>query len=86
MNLMRFAALLAQKRESEKLSLKILSDAYAKRLSKHMVKENPFLASPDTSYIVPPPQPLKNAPEGIGRRSAPRKIRKPSVAQVLKAK
>ena len=83
MNLMRFAALLARKKEKKILSLEILAIAYKKRLSKHIGKENPFSAPVNTSFIF---LASKNSPKNIGSRVQSKKQRKPSAAQVLVAR
>lgn len=58
MNLMRFAALLAQSQESGTLTLSILSQAFEKRLGKQMGKRvNPFTADPSQHFIVPQIEP-----------------------------
>jgi hypothetical protein len=54
MNLMRFAALLARRQESEALTLSLLSHAFDKRLRKHMAKRiNPFTADVNRHFSAP---------------------------------
>lgn len=82
MNLLRFAALLAQKQSTEVLNLTILSQAFEKRLHKHMSKAtNPFVPAVGQQFRVSGdiPQPeseTRNHPDCRG---------KPSVSEVLTA-
>jgi hypothetical protein len=80
MNLIRFASLLAQKEQANVLTLSILSQAFAKRLSKHVAKsKNPFAVA-DGQPLSPGPV---DDPSGAGRRSKRRKDRTPTLAEVL---
>ncbi len=84
MNLIRFAALLAKKQGSETLTLAILSQAFIKRLHKHMAKKtDPFAVVTDQHFVAP----LVTATNDLGstnRRSKRRQKREPTAAQVLK--
>jgi hypothetical protein len=80
MNLLRFAALLAQVQGADTMTLTTLNRAFEKRLRKHMAKRaNPFTAETDL-HFTPPPE-LDNDIEETGRRGS----RKPKVSQVLTA-
>ena len=84
MNLMRFAALLAQKQGGETLTLSILSQAFIKRLHKHVAKKaNPFSRAADQHFVAPPVTPT-NDPSSTNRRSKRRRKREPKAAEVLK--
>jgi hypothetical protein len=79
MNLLRFAALLAQVQGADTMTLTILNRAFEKRLRKHMAKRaNPFTAEADL-HFTPPPEP-DDVEETDRRRS-----RKPRVSHVLTA-
>jgi energy-coupling factor transporter ATP-binding protein EcfA2 len=83
MNLMRFAALLAQEGEAKRLTLPILSSAFEKRLHKHMPqKVNPFTADIRRRFVTPQPRP-HDAPNGTNRRSKLRKKREAEASAVL---
>lgn len=78
MNLMRFAALLAQSEGSGTLTLTILSQAFDKRLSKHTTKRvNPFTTDPGRPFIAPQIEPAivpsgaNRQPNQRGRRAKP---------------
>jgi hypothetical protein len=82
MNLMRFAALLAEKQGVEVLTLAILRQAFDKRLRKHMRKEvHPFALDTD---VVSPPRSTEVvlSPDSRAQR---RRIRDPKVSDVLSA-
>jgi len=77
MNLIRFAALLVRRQEAEALTLSILSQAFDKRLRKHMAKGvNPFTADANQHFIAP-----QIKPGDVLRR----KERKRKASQVLTA-
>lgn len=85
MNLMRFAALLAQIQGVDILTLAILSQAFEKRLRKHMAKPtNPFTADAKPHFVAPQPEPGEVLGE-TSHRSGRRKARKPKVSHVLTA-
>ncbi len=55
MNLIRFATLLAHKQQADTLTLKLLSQAFIKRLHKLMLhKTNPFTVATDHHFVAPP--------------------------------
>lgn len=85
MNLLRFAAWLAQEQEAATLSLAILHQAFAKRLHQHLRhKTNPFMLTANQHFVAPPtdsPQPPGNPPP----QSKARQKSAPSAAEVLKA-
>jgi energy-coupling factor transporter ATP-binding protein EcfA2 len=84
MNLIRFAALLAQKQGSETLTLAILSQAFVKRLHKHMArKTDPFAVATDQHFVAPLVTPT-NDPGSTNQRSKRRRKREPTAAEVLK--
>jgi hypothetical protein len=84
MNLLRFAALLAQIQGSDTLTLTILSRAFEKRLRKHMAKRvNPFTA--DASLHFTPPTESEETTEGTSHQSCGRRSRQQKVSQVLTA-
>lgn len=85
MNLMRFAALLAQSEGSGTLTLTILSQAFDKRLSKHTTKRaNPFATDPGRPFIAPQIEPAlassgaNRQPNQRGRRAKPSQELPPS--------
>jgi hypothetical protein len=84
MNLIRFAALLAQKQGRERLALAILSQAFAKRLHKHLAnKTNPFSMATDRHFVAPPVT-LTNGPSSTNQRSKRRRKKEPTATEVLK--
>lgn len=84
MNLIRFAALLAQEQEVDTLTLSILSQAFAKRLHKHLArKANPFSTLGNQHFVAPAAVPT-NALGSTNRRSKRRQQKKPTAAEVLK--
>jgi hypothetical protein len=84
MNLIRFAALLAQEQEVETLTLSILSQAFTKRLHKHLArKANPFATLGNQHFVAPADVPI-NALGSTNRRSRRRQQKKPTAAEVLK--
>lgn len=86
MNLMRFGALLAQKQETQTLTLALLEQAFEKRLRKHMLKmANPFALNGGGRFAAPQFESDGMAIEGDGRSSR-RRRRGPSAAQVLTAR
>jgi energy-coupling factor transporter ATP-binding protein EcfA2 len=85
MNLLRFATFLAQRQGTTQLSLTILSQAFAKRLQKHMAKRlNPFAVAADQLFIPPQPAPPSDPPDSTPKRSRRLKANQPSVTDVLK--
>lgn len=87
MNLMRAAALQARGQKSEALTLSILSQAFDKRLRKHLAgKVNPFDVDVDQQFVAPPLAPVADAPNSVNNRSKRRKERQPTVADVLKTR
>ncbi len=86
MNLIRFAALLAQERGIETLTLLILSQAFAKRLHKHLAqKANPF-ATVGNQHFVAPSAILTNDLGSANQRSKRRQKKQPTAAEVLKTR
>lgn len=84
MNLMRFAALLAQKQGSESLTLSILSHAFVKRLYKHVArKSDPFTVAADQHFVAPSVTPTNDL-GSTNRRSKRRRKKEPTAAEVLK--
>lgn len=84
MNLMRYAALLAQMEGVERLTLSTLAQAFARRLQKHMgLKDNPFTLSQGQT---PRPLPATDPPHSVSQRSIQRKEREPTAAEVLKTR
>jgi len=80
MNLLRFAALLAERADQEVLTVTLLDQAYNKRLKRHVLKEaNPFTS--DLSNLTPTA--LTSRLDGAGNRSRPRKKRTSPVSSVL---
>lgn len=83
MNLMRCAALLAQKQGTEQLTLSILGRAFDKRLRKHMAgKINSLTADAGRHFVAPQSAPA-NAPGSTNHRSKQRKKRGPTAMDVL---
>ena len=84
MNLIRFAALLAQEQEVETLTLSILSQAFAKRLHKHLAqKANPFATVGSQHFVAPSAIPTNDL-GSTNRRSKRRQKKRPTAAEVLK--
>jgi hypothetical protein len=73
MNLLRYAALLAQQRARTELDLALLSRAFQQRLQKHMrLPANPFEVAADESFGAVPAMP---AVEGVhGQRGQKRSL------------
>jgi len=85
MNLMRYAALIAQQQEKRVMELPILATAFDKRLAKHLRgKVNPFGTSGNEPFVAPP-RPPTNDTNGAPKTSRRKKQRGPSVADTLKA-
>lgn len=85
MNLIRFAALLADQQGFEALTLSTLSQAFRKRLYKHMAsKVDPFTATGDESFIPPPIVPSDDPDHSTNKRSKRRKPKTPGVSDILK--
>lgn len=83
MNLLRFAAMLANKRGENELSLLLLDEAFNKRLLRHTMKrQNPF--TEDLGDLLPAE--LFSRIDGVGVRSKKRKQPKPSIASILSTK
>jgi energy-coupling factor transporter ATP-binding protein EcfA2 len=84
MNLMRFAALLAQEQSIDTLTLLTLSQSFAKRLHKHLAqKTNPFALTADQHFVAPPAPPANDL-GSTNPRSKRRRKKEPTTAQVLK--
>ena len=80
MNLIRFAALLAQEQGNDNLTLSVLSQAFIKRLHQHMArKANPFVIAADQHFVAPPAIPTNDL-GGTNRRQK----KEPTAEQVLK--
>jgi energy-coupling factor transporter ATP-binding protein EcfA2 len=87
MNLMRASALQARMQKSESLTLSILSQAFDKRLRKHLAgRVNPFDVDADQRFVAPPLAPAADVPNSVGNRSKRRKKRQPTAADVLKTR
>ena len=85
MNLLRFATFLAQRQGAQQLTLAILTQAFAKRLQKHMAKRlNPFAVAADQAFTPPQPLPPSDPPNSATKRSRRLKARSPTAADVLK--
>ncbi len=79
MNLLRYAALLAQQRARTELDLALLSRAFQQRLQKHMrLRANPFDAAADESFGA---LPATLVAEAAGGRRGQKKA--PSIGEVL---
>lgn len=84
MNLFRFALWLADRQQVDRLSLAVLSEAFAKRLQPHFPhKVDPFQVAFDQHFVAALAGPT-DAPFSTNRRSKRRKPRQPSAAEVLK--
>ena len=82
MNLLRYAALLAQQRAQTELDLALLSRAFQQRLQKHMrLRANPFDAAADESFSA---LPASLVAEVAGGRHGQTKA--PSIGEVLTTK
>jgi hypothetical protein len=82
MNLMRFAALFAQKQGEETITINALKLSYENRLQQHMqLKENPFTLPKGRK---PKSATLPDPPNSTNNRSKRRKKRGPSDSEVLK--
>ncbi|MCL4262240.1 MAG: ATP-binding protein [Anaerolineae bacterium] len=80
MNLLRFAALLANHAGVDELTLPILDEAFNKRLHRHMLKgQNPFTVPIDKLL---PARPVSRV-DGAGNSSRPRKRQTPTAAAIL---
>jgi hypothetical protein len=83
MNLMRYAALLAQKQGTGQLTLSILGLAFDKRLRKHMAgKINSFTVDAGRHFVAPQAA-AANMPGSTNHRSKRSKKREPTAADVL---
>jgi hypothetical protein len=84
MNLIRFAALLAQEQEGEALTLSILSQAFTKRLHKHLAqKANPFATFGNQHFVAPSVIPTNDL-DSTNWRSKRRQKKQSTAADVLK--
>jgi hypothetical protein len=86
MNLLRYAALVAQQEKREVIELATLSCAFQSRLSKHLrQKVNPFDTPLDQVFAAPAPAAADrpNPPEG---RRGGRKPRAASISETLRAR
>jgi hypothetical protein len=84
MNLIRFAALLAHEQGDDNLTLSVLSQAFAKRLHKHMAhKANPFAMAANQHFVAPTTIPI-NTPDSTDQRSKRRRKKEPTAAEILK--
>ena len=85
MNLIRFAALLAERQGLDQLTLATLSDAFTKRLYKHMAnKVDPFTTAPTEQFIPSMTAPLSDPQHSTNKRSRRRKEKTPTASDVLK--
>ena len=85
MNLMRFAALLQinGSQDNNTLMLSVLSQAFTKRLHKHLAKKtNPFTIGADRHFVAPSATPV-NDPNSTNKRSKRRKKQEISASDVL---
>jgi hypothetical protein len=86
MNLMRAAVLRARKEGAQELTLSILSEAFEKRLRKHMGgRANPFETDPTKTFAPSPSRSVADPPNSTNNRSWRRTERQLKVAQVLTA-
>lgn len=83
MNLLRFAAVLADKRGKNELSILLLNEAFNKRLLCHTMKQkDPF--TKDINDLLPAE--LFGGIDGVDVRLKKRKERQPSIANILSTK
>lgn len=86
MNLMRYAAMLAQEQGVETVGLSMLSDAFKRRLSKHLKQKiDPFVPSWDFEFDAPERKPIDRS-DSVNRRSRLKKKRESSISSILKSK
>lgn len=85
MNLLRYAALVAQQKKMEVTDMPTLSQAFQSRLSKHLrQKVNPFDTPPGQSFVAPAPAASETPSPAENRRSG-RKSRT-SLGDTLRAR
>lgn len=83
MNLIRFATLLGHKQNASCLTCLILSQAFDKRLHKHLAeKVNPFTVDPQQHFTVPDVA-GHDTPDSVSQRSKRQKRRGPRASDVL---